>query len=269
VTLADLRFACQTYSWQMSIDRYRGRVRHMAGVAADAGFAGFEPELVMLGEGWTADLLARDLEEAGIQLAAIVLAQPWRGMAEDAAERTEAARAIDAAARLGATLVLVPLPGADRSNLRERQRAAMSCMDDVAARALDAGVRPTFHPNSPAGSVFRTAEDYQVMADTLPPNLGYTPDVGHIAKGGMDPLTVIREWRDRVDHVHVKDLDADGKWAPTGEGIIDIPGVLDELRRTTFEGWITFEDESPAAQDDPDTATHRNGEWVRNWLETS
>jgi hypothetical protein len=45
--------------------------------------------------------------------------------------------------------------------------------------------------------------------------------------------------------------------------------VLDELRRTGFEGWITFEDESPAAQDDPDAATHRNGVWVKNWLETS
>jgi inosose dehydratase len=265
VAAVTLRFACQTYSWQMSFDRYRGRVAHMAEVAASAGFAGFEPELVMLGDGWDAASLETDLDRAGIRLAALVLAQPWTSPAPTAAEDADAARAIDAAARLGARLVLVPLPGADRADLRRRQEAAMACMTIVAAQAADRGVASTFHPNSPAGSVFRTADDYAVMRELLPATIGYTPDVGHIAKGGMDPLTVVRDWRDRVDHIHIKDLGADGRWAQTGEGIIDIEGVLRFLDETGFDGWVTFEDESPEAEADPDAATRRNGEWIRDW----
>lgn len=259
------RFSCQTYSWQMSIDRYRGDVGHMTSVAGRAGFTGFEPEVVMLGDDWSVDALRADLDAAGITLAALVLAEGWRGAEETPAERANAEAAIAATEALGARLVLVPLPGADRSDLRERQRAAMSCMDAVAARAADRGVASTFHPNSPAGSVFRTAEDYRVMADLLPDHLGYTPDVGHIARGGMDPLSVVREWRERVDHVHVKDLAADGTWAETGAGVVDIPGVLEFLAETGYDGWVTFEDESPAAEADPDTATIRNGRWIAAW----
>ena len=38
-----IRFACQTYSWQMSIDRYSGRVEHMVGRAAAAASPGSSP----------------------------------------------------------------------------------------------------------------------------------------------------------------------------------------------------------------------------------
>ena len=264
----DLRFACQTYSWQMSIERYRGEVAHMASMAAEAGFEGFEPEYVMLGDAWTLEGLRTDLAEAGVSLAALVLAEPWTAADETEAERAHAARALDTAAALGARLVLVPLPGRDRTDLRRRQEAAISCMSAIAERASAAGVQSTFHPNSPAGSVFRTAEDYAVMRDLLPETIGYTPDLGHIAKGGMDPLSVIRDWRLRVDHVHVKDLAADGTWAETGSGVVDIAGVLSYLADAAYEGWVTFEDESPAAERDPDAATRRNGEWIKNWKDS-
>lgn len=261
--LADLRYACQTYSWQMSIDRYRGRVDHMVATAAEAGFAGFEPELVMLGDRWSPAGLKDTLAAHALQLAALVLVEPWRGSVETDAERAEAELLIGAAASFpGTRIVLCPYPGEDRVDLRERQRNAIACMTAVAERAADRGVACTFHPNSPAGSVFRTAEDYAVMADLLPETIGYTPDLGHIARGGMDPLTVVRDWRSRVDHVHVKDLAADGTWAETGAGVVEVRAVLDFLVATGFDGWVTFEDESPQAESDPDRATRRNGRFV-------
>lgn len=266
MTTPTVRFACQTYSWQMSIDTYRGRIDHMTGVAAAAGFAGFEPEVVMLGEQWTPHQLSESLDRHQIKLAALVLVQRWDQAVETYTERVAADVVIETVADLPDTkIVLCPHPGVDRDRLRDRQRSAMSCMQAVADRAGDRGVRCTFHPNSPAGSVFRTAEDYQVMADLLPSSIGYTPDVGHIAKGGMDPLTVIRAWGTRVDHVHIKDMGLDGRWAPTGHGSIDIDGVLDHLATNEFEGWVTFEDESELARQDPDRATAANGDFIRDW----
>ena len=266
-TAADLRYACQTYSWQMSLDRYRGRLEHMAAAAAAAGFSGFEPEVVMLGDHWSAQSLQITLEEVGVELAALVLVEPWRSSAETDRERADADLVIETVAGFpGAKIVLCHDPGADRTDLSDRQRAAIACMSAVAERALDAGVQCTFHPNSPPGSVFRTAEDYQVLADLLPDSIGYTPDLGHIANGGMDPLTVVRTWRDRIDHLHVKDLGGDGVWAETGAGIVDVAGVLDFLAVTDYTGWVTFEDESPQAEADPDRATQRNGRYVADLL---
>ena len=265
---AELRYACQTYSWQMSIGAYAGRIEHMAQAAAAAGFTGFEPELVMLGPRWSVEQLRDVLAASHLELAGLVLAERWLGTEETTSERADAARVIEATAALpGAKIVLCPLPGPDRRTLdarevQARQVRVMARMDAVARRAAEAGVACTFHPNSPAGSLFRTPEDYRRMADLLPPSIGYTPDVGHIAKGGMDPLSVLREWGDRVDHVHIKDLAADGSWAETGAGTIDIPGLLRHLADRRYTGWVTLEDESSQAERDPDAAAARNGRYV-------
>ena len=79
----------------------------------------------------------------------------------------------------------------------------------------------------------------------------------------MDPVTVITEWLPRVDHVHIKDVARDSRWAPTGEGVIDIPGVASLLESSGYTGWITFEDESDSARRNPDAAVLANGRYVR------
>lgn len=265
---AGIRFGCQTYSWQMSGDAYKGRLDHMAAVAAEAGFAGIEPEVVMLGVYADPDRAAGVLESAGLRLTALAYAAEWRGASETAAERQEADGVIAFLRRFpGAALVLVQLPFADRADLAQRRRNAIACKNAVARRAIDAGLRPTVHPNSPPGSAFRTAEDYEVLLDGLDADVGFTPDVGHIAAGGMDPLETIRRYRDRVDHVHFKDLHADGRWAPTGEGRIDFPGIVGYLRETGYSGWIVFEDESEDVEREPDLGARRNGAYAHTVLE--
>jgi inosose dehydratase len=262
-TLAELRYACQTYSWQMSMNTYRGNLEHMISTAAQAGFSGFEPELVMLGDGWSPAAVKDCLDRHELELAALVLVEAWRGSIETPAERADAESLINCAAAIpGAKIILCPAPGLDRCDLAERQDHALACMAAVARRAAERGIGCSFHPNSPAGSVFRTAEDYDRMAGLLDPLINFTPDLGHIARGGMDPMAVVRHWGDRVDHVHVKDLGPDGSWAEIGTGVVDVPAVLDHLAARGFPGWVTFEDESPSAEHDPDAAVARNGDYV-------
>jgi len=264
-----IRFACQTYSWQLNVDTYRGRLTDMLRVTAQAGFAGFEPELVMLGEDWRREKLRAALDEHGVSLAALCLVEPWREPVETDAERADADRVIHAVAGIpGAIINLCQFPGGDRHDLRERQLNALRCLDAVSRRAEDAGVHCTFHPNSPSGSVFRTREDYDLLLESLADRIGYTPDLGHIAQGGMDPLTIVSTYRERVDHLHIKDVYVDGRWAPTGNGVIDIQGVVGYLAQTGYRGWITMEDESAEAEHDPDKAVLRNGRFVDEMLGT-
>jgi inosose dehydratase len=267
-TAGAMRFACQTYSWQMSGDAYKGRLDHMAAVASAAGFAGIEPEVVMLGGYDDADGAGRLLADHRLELAGLAYAARWAQRQETPEERAEADRLIAFLSRFPETmLVLVQLPGADRSDLAERRRNAIACMDAVARRARHAGLRVSVHPNSPPGSVFRTAEDYEVLLEGLDPALsGFTPDLGHLAAGGMDPLEVVKRYRDRVDHVHFKDIHEDGRWAPTGAGCLDFPGVVAYLRDTGYTGWLVFEDESEAVERDPDSGARRNGAYARDVL---
>ncbi len=78
-----------------------------------------------------------------------------------------------------------------------------------------------------------------LVEDGLDPDcLGYTPDSGHIAKGGMDPLAIIRKYRSQVVHVHFKDMNTAGRWEPMGAGSIDHEGTtryLAEMREPISE----------------------------------
>ena len=258
-----IRFGCQTYSWQMSLAQYQGRIDHISSVVGKAGFEGLEPEVIMLGRFSSYGLLTGALESAGLQLAALTLVEDWAGEKESRSERTEADAAISLAARFkDVPLVLCQMPGRDRDDLRGRQRRALSCLRDVAERAVDAGLVTAFHPNSPAGSVFRDADDYDVLLNGLPETVGFAPDLGHICRGGMDAVSLINTYTDRIRHVHAKDMDDQGRWAPIGTGVVPVSEVIELLHKKGYDGWVVLEDESEFAESDPDAATLLLGEYV-------
>jgi len=202
-----------------------------------------------------------------MQLGGICLVEDWQQPQETAAERENADYFIEYMSHFPRTmLILCQMPASDRENLRERQRNLLACVNAIALRAAARGVPCTYHPNSPAGSIYRTAEDYEILLNGLAPGLGFAPDTGHIARGGMDTLEVIRKYRERVTHVHFKDMAAGGKWAAMGEGVIDFKGVVAYLRDTGYHGWIMVEDECPRAEVEPDPCTLHNGEFVRSEL---
>lgn len=251
----------------MSGDAYRGQLERMAIAAAGGGFSGLEPEVVMLGEHRDSQRVIEILAGQGLQLSALTYAADWRAPRETEEEHAEANRVIEFLRHFpGPRLVLVQLPGADRADLPVRQRNALSCINAVGQRAAAAGIAPTVHPNSPPGSAFRTAEDYERLLDGLHRDLGFTPDVGHIAAGDMDPLTILQRYRDRVDHIHFKDIYANGTWAPTGDGSIDFAEIVTYLRDSGYQEWIVLEDESEKSRADPDEATRRNGVYVKEAL---
>jgi inosose dehydratase len=95
----------------------------------------------------------------------------------------------------------------------------------------------------------------------------YTPDVGHIAKVGMDPLSIVKEYHELINCIHYKDMYGDGRWAPMGEGCIDFIGITNYLKSIDFEGWIVVEDECDKAKTDPDSVAMEDGLFNRKVLE--
>jgi len=72
-----MRIGCQTYSWQMSLPLYQGRIDHICEVVGRAGFAGLEPEVIMLGQFAGAEHLRGALEANNLELAALTLVEDW------------------------------------------------------------------------------------------------------------------------------------------------------------------------------------------------
>lgn len=263
-----IQLACETYTWQMPGEQYKGKLDHIMGIISKSGFKGIEPETSFFGKLADPIRMKNTLEKHQLALAALCHVEDWRNPQETEAEFAHAEQWMDFLAHFPDTIyLLVPMPGKDRSHLEERQQNLISCANAIAQRAVDKGITCSYHPNSPMGSVFRTKEDYEILLNGLNTDLiGYTPDVGHIAKGDMDPLETIKTYRSIVNLVHYKDMYQDGKWAPTGEGIIDFPRITQYLIDTAYKGWIIMEDECDDAIQHPDDVTLKDGQYINETL---
>lgn len=263
--MSNILFGVQTYSWQMSYDKFRGQIPHIAGIGKQAGFNGMEAEVCMLDHLFpNVEEVRAIMNENNLTFGALALPLNWLNAKETSDEKLLADKAIDFVKEMGSCkLILCHLPQADRNNLEQRQKNQVACITEIAKRAADKGVVTGFHPNSSYGSAFRTREDYSFLLDSIANSpLGYAPDAGHIAHGDMDPLSIIKEYREKVNHVHFKDMSADGVWKSMGEGSIDFPGIVKYLDETDYDGWIMVEEESADAAVDPDRVTLANGKYI-------
>ncbi|MEM9326051.1 MAG: TIM barrel protein [Bacteroidota bacterium] len=267
--MGNIKLACETYTWQMPGESYRGRLDHIMRVVSQSGFSGIEPETSFFGRLSDPVLMKETLDRHGLALAALCHVEDWRNPEETQGERQRSDQWIDFLSHFPETIyLLVQMPGADREDLRERQQNLLRCVNGIAERASSRGIICSYHPNSPEGSIYRTEDDYKILLSGLNTEcIGYCPDVGHIARGGMDPLRVIKEYRDMVNLVHYKDMYADGRWAATGAGAIDFKAITEYLVETHYRGWIIMEDECDEAITNPDGVTIKDGEYIRKHIQ--
>ncbi len=108
------------------------------------------------------------------------------------------------------------------------------------------GIKLAYHPEQREVSL----GFYQRFLEaTDPQHVHFIADVGHLAAGGADPVQVCRRYRDRLVAVHLKDFTpspaagvaAKAGNVPFGRGVVDLPGVVAELRRSHFAGWVMGE----------------------------
>lgn len=263
------RFGAEVYTWFMSQDgkTHQDRLGHMIEVSAKAGFTGIEPIHGWMGELSDPVLLKEKLQEYRIELVAIALALNWNESQETEQERIEADKAISLLKHFpGAILCTVQKP-TGRHDLENRRLHLAHNVNVVSRRAMEKGVPCSFHPNSPQISITRTREDYQVILELLDTMVtGWTPDVGHIMNGGMDPLSIMKQYKSLINLVHYKDWSGEPEWALMGKGKIDLVNITAWLEAINYQGWIICEDEAPEALENPDEVTIHDGKWIREEL---
>jgi inosose dehydratase len=107
--------------------------------------------------------------------------------------------------------------------------------------AADYGVHILLEPHGPVTDSIRGLQDvFERLGN--PDSLGVNLDTGNSWLGGADPVEMARVFKDKIHHIHWKDLGPEweekrGKafgcgfsTIAIGDGIIDIKGVCDVLR---------------------------------------
>ncbi len=191
------------------------------------------------------------------------------------AEEVEAARAHVAMTRgAGAEIMILAetsnaIHGARQTPLSQRPILSKSewvefgrKLTEFSSRLADQGLKPCYHHHM--GTIVQSEADIdRLMAYTKAP-LHLLLDTGHARWGGADPAGLARAYRERIGHVHCKDVrekqlreshvgdwsfldsilgvGADlGVYTVPGDGMVDYAAVFKALRG--YSGWVVLEAE--------------------------
>jgi inosose dehydratase len=130
------------------------------------------------------------------------------------------------------------------------------------------GIKLAYHHHMGTGC--QTKEECEkLLSSTDPEQVFLLFDTGHFAFAGEDPVEALRKFKDRVAHVHLKDVRADvleqvkkedlsflaavrrGVFTVPGDGFIDFPSIFSILEDTGYKGWLVVEAEQEPAMADP------------------
>jgi inosose dehydratase len=121
----------------------------------------------------------------------------------------------------------------------------------VAETAAGMGVRAVFHPHAGTYVEFRD-EIERLLADLPRDEVGLCLDTGHALYAGIEPESLVRDYSERLEHVHLKDVGpprrddfwqavADGIFCPLGDGRLDLEGLARALADVEYDGFATIE----------------------------
>jgi inosose dehydratase len=210
---------------------------------ADIGALGFEG--IEMFDGNVVDYADRPAELRGLLAAAgLELVSVYTGgnyiypdLLADELHRAE--RAAELAARFGASNLVVG-GGAQRATgpaEGDYDRLAET-IDRIGDIATEHGLTACYHPH-----LTTLVESPEQLAELMGRSrIGFCPDTAHLAAGGGDPAALIREYADRLRHVHLKDVRRDPvEFLPLGKGELDFGEILDALAEASYDGWLIIE----------------------------
>jgi signal transduction histidine kinase/sugar phosphate isomerase/epimerase len=143
--------------------------------------------------------------------------------------------------------------------------------EEEACKAMDKGFTLGLHPHAymPVGNLSDALTILREHPKEEYPRLKFLGDTAHLTVTRGDPVDGIRKTKDRLVAVHLKD------WSPEygrssfryargfvelGAGSVDLRGVVKELKRIDFDGWIVVEQDYTLT--DPDTNTFVSARWL-------
>ncbi|MGN1019383.1 MAG: sugar phosphate isomerase/epimerase family protein [Aristaeellaceae bacterium] len=95
----------------------------------------------------------------------------------------------------------------------------------------------------------RRPEDARSLI-ALAPDIRFVLDVKQAKRSGTDPFGLLEAMGDRVAHIHALDWTEDGAWRLPGQGVLDWPRLIGQLRAQGYDGTVMLEPYASQAGDD-------------------
>lgn len=147
--------------------------------------------------------------------------------------------------------------------------------------AAEKDMKVVYHHHMGTG-VQTTEEINRLMAETDPEKVSLLFDTGHLVFSGENPIEVYQTHKDRIHHIHFKDIreekmdevkDNDmsflagvkeGVFTVPGDGMIDFAPIWEEIDNDNYEGWIVVEAEQDPAKANPFIYAKKAREYIKD-----
>ena len=105
-------------------------------------------------------------------------------------------------------------------------------------------IRLAIHNHGPEDKRFPSPHDVWKAVEKYDRRIGFCIDVGHTARAKVDPAAAIRQYRERLYDLHIKDIDStapDGHTIEAGRGVLDLRAVVQALMDIRYPHLVSFE----------------------------
>jgi sugar phosphate isomerase/epimerase len=155
----------------------------------------------------------------------------------------ETAQVVDDTKTLGAKYVIVPWIGEEwRKSLDDYKRLG-AALGEQGAKLKAQGLTLCYHNHAFEFDKFGgDTYGYDALFAAAGPDVKVEMDTYWVKKGGEEPAAYLRKYSGRVPLVHIKDMAADGDFAPVGEGTIDYAALFAAAEAAGAEYYIVEQD---------------------------
>lgn len=105
-------------------------------------------------------------------------------------------------------------------------------------------IKLAIHNHGPEDVLYPAPKDVYDRIKNRDARMGMCIDIGHAMRAGSAPEKAIRDFKDRLFDLHIKDVSIaakEGKAIEIGRGVIDFPAVVTSLRKIKYQGICSIE----------------------------
>ncbi|PZX51978.1 sugar phosphate isomerase/epimerase family protein [Algoriphagus chordae] len=151
----------------------------------------------------------------------------------------------------GIEYFVIPVPpmgmftfGPEGMGMKGTPDELVTIINTLGEKCTKAGLKLLYHNHD---FEFKAMEDGTIIEDLLlekcnPEFVNFQMDLFWVTKAEVDPLTYFEKYPGRFIAWHVKDMNAEGNFAPVGTGSIDFKRILAEKDKSGMEFYLVEQD---------------------------
>ncbi|MES2003239.1 MAG: sugar phosphate isomerase/epimerase [Bacteroidota bacterium] len=117
-------------------------------------------------------------------------------------------------------------------------------LDYAEEKVKEYNIKLAIHNHGPEDALYPGPKDVYDRIKNRDPRMGLCIDIGHATRAGVTVDKAVKEYKDRLFDLHIKDVSIaakDGKAIEIGRGVINFPALIKSLRKIGYKGVCSIE----------------------------